>query len=85
MEMNYSWIIIDNKTKNKARNAFENNTLADTKLSKTQISKIIQSGGILGALLSKIPGPLVKVAVPLAKNILAPLQITAASAIESGI
>ena len=85
MEMNYSWIIIDNKTKNKAKNAFENNTLADTKLSKTQISKIIQSGGILGALLSKIPGPLVKVAVPLAKNILAPLQITAASAIESGI
>ena len=85
MEMNYSWIIIDNKTKNKAKNAFENNTVADTKLSKTQISKIIQSGGILGALLSKIPGPLVKVAVPLAKNILAPLQITAASAIESGI
>ena len=85
MEMNYSWIIIDNKTKNKAKNAFENNTLADTKLSKTQISKIIQSGGILGALLSKIPGPLVKVAVPLAKNILAPLQITATSAIESGI
>ena len=85
MEMNYSWIIIDNKTKNKAKNAFENNTVADTKLSKTQISKIIQSGGILGALLSKIPGPLVKVAVPLAKNILAPLRITAASAIESGI
>ena len=39
----------------------------DVKLSKTQISKIIQSGGFLGSLLSKIAGPLMKVAVPLAK------------------
>ena len=45
---------------------------ADIKLSKTQISKIIQSGGYLDSLLSKIPGPLMKVAVPLAQNILAP-------------
>ena len=58
----------------------------DIKLSKTQISKIIQSGGFLGSLLSKIVGPLMKVAVPLAKNILAPLGITAAaSAIDAGI
>ena len=56
------------------------------KLSKAQISKIIQSGGFLGSLLSKIAGPLMKVAVPLAKNILAPLGITAAtSAIDAGI
>ena len=45
------------------------------KLSKAQISKIIQSGGFLGSLLSKIAGPLMKVAVPLAKNILALLGI----------
>ena len=58
----------------------------DTKLSKAQISKIIQSGGCLGPLLSKIAGPLMKVAVPLAKHILAPLGITAvASAIDAGI
>ena len=44
----------------------------NTKLSKTQITKIIQSGGFLGFLLNKIAGPLMKVAVPLAKNILAP-------------
>ena len=58
----------------------------DLKLSKAQISKIIQSGGFLGSLLSKLAGPLMKVAVLLAKNILAPLGITAAaSAIDAGI
>ena len=40
----------------------------DIKLSKAQINKIIQSGGFLGSLLSKLVGPLMKVAVPLAKN-----------------
>ena len=49
------------------RNAFENNMSTDIKLSKTQISKIIQSGVFLGSWLSRIPGPLIKVAVPLAK------------------
>ena len=59
---------------------------ADIKLSKAQIFKIIQSGGFLGALLSKLAGPLMEVAVSLAKNILAPLVITAAaSALDAGI
>ena len=59
---------------------------ADIKLSKTQIFKIIQSGGFLRSLLSKLAGPLMKVAVPLAKNVLAPLGITAAaSALDAGI
>ena len=58
----------------------------DLKLSKAHISKIIQSGGYLGSLLSKLAGPLMKLAIPLAKNILAPLGITAAtSAIDAGI
>ena len=58
----------------------------DLKLSKAQISKIIQSGGFLGSLLSKLAGPLMKVAVALAKNIFAWLRITAAaSAIDAGI
>ena len=53
---------------------------------KAQISKIIQSGGFLGSLLSKLAGPLMKVAILLAKNVLAPLGITAAaSAIDAGI
>ena len=65
---------------------FRNNISTDITLSKTQISKIIQSGGFLGSLLSKIAGPLMKVAVPLAKNILVMLEITAAaSAIDAGI
>ena len=51
-----------------------------------QISKIIQSGGFLGSLLSKIVGSLMRVAVPLTKNIFAPLGITAAaSAIDGAI
>ena len=58
----------------------------DLKLPKAQISKIIQSGGFLGSLLSKLADPLMKVAIPLAKNVLAPLGITAAaSAIDAGI
>ena len=51
----------------------------DLTLSKAQTSKIIQSRGVLGSLLSKLAGPLMKVAVPLAKNILAQLGITAAA------
>ena len=56
------------------------------KLSKAQISKIIQLGGFSGSLLNKLAVPLMKVAVPLSKNILAPLGITAAaSVIDAGI
>ena len=54
----------------------------DIKLSKAKMCKIIQSGGYLGSLLSKLAGLLMKVAVRLAKNILAPLGITA---VASGI
>ena len=57
--------------------AFAKNTSTDIKLSKTQLSKMIQSGGFLGNLLGKLTGPLMKVAVPLAKNVLAPLGISA--------
>ena len=58
----------------------------DLKLSKAQISKIIQSGGFLGSLLIKLAGPFMKIAIPLAKIVLAPLGITAAvSAIDAGI
>ena len=40
----------------------------DKKLSKVQISKIIEPGGFSGSLLSKLAGALMKVAVPLAKT-----------------
>ena len=68
------------------RNAINNNLATDMKLSKAQIKKLIQSGGSLGKLLSKLAGPLMKVAMPLAKNVLAPLSLTAAmSAIDGSI
>ena len=68
------------------QNAFNNNISTDLKLSKAQIYKVIQSEGFLGLLLSKLAGPLMKVAVPIAKNVLAPLGITAAaSVIDAGI
>ena len=62
----------------------------DIKLSKAQISKIIQSGGFL----SKLLGPLLKTGLPiiknvikrLAKSVLIPLGLTAAaSATDDGI
>ena len=79
-------LLMTGRQKAKLRNAFNNNMSTDLKLSRTQISKIIQSGGFLGSLLSKLVGPLMKVAIPLAKNVLVPLGITAAaSAIDAGI
>ena len=47
---------------------------------------MMQSGGFLGNLLSKLAGPLMKVAMPLAKNVLALLALAAAlSAIDGSI
>ena len=79
-------LLLTTRQKTKLRNAFENNMSTDIKLSMTQISKVIQSGLVLGSLLSKIADPLMKVAVPPAKNVLAPLGITeAASKIDTRI
>ena len=73
-------------TRQKLRNALSNNISTDLKISKAQISKIIQSGGFSGSLLSKLAGPLMKVAIPLAKNVLGLLGITAAnSEIDAGV
>ena len=79
-------LLLTTTQKTKVRNTFNNNMSTDLRLSKAQSSKIIQSGGFLGSLLSKLAGPLMKIAIPLAKNVLAPLGITAsASAINAGI
>ena len=51
-------LLLTTRQKTKLRNAFNNNMSTDLKLSKAQISKIIQSGGFLGSLLSKLAGPL---------------------------
>ena len=70
--------------------AFANYLSTHIKLSKTQLSKMIQSGGFLGTLLGpllKTRLPLIKNAIkPLAKSILIPLGLTAAaSAADAGI
>ena len=51
------------------RKTFAKNTLKDIKLSKTQLSKMIQSGGFLGRLL----GPLLRTGLPLMKSVIKPL------------
>ena len=64
--------------------AFAKNTSTDIKLSKNQLSKMIQSGGFLENLLGKLVGPLMKVAMPLAKNVLAQLGLSAAMSTIDG-
>ena len=49
--------------------SFSNHSSANIKLLKTQLSKIIQSGGVLSRLL----GPLLKIGLPLIKNVIKPL------------
>ena len=70
--------------------AFANHLSTDIKLSKTQLSNMIQSGGFLGRLL----GPLLKTGLPLMKNVIKPLAksvliplglTAAASAADAGI
>ena len=77
-------LLLTTRQKTKLRNASNNNLSTDLKLSRAQISKIIQSGGFLGRLL----GPLLKTGLPLIKNVikllaksvLIPLRFTAAAA-----
>ena len=55
-------LLLKMRQKTMLRNALNNNnTSTNIKLSKTQIAKIVQSGGFLGSLLSKLAGPLMKV------------------------
>ena len=51
------------------RKAFENNSSINIKLSKTQLSKMMQSGEFLGRLL----GPLLNTRLSLIKNVIKPL------------
>ena len=78
-------LLLTTRQTTKVRNAIENNMSTDVKLSKAQISKIIQSGGFLG----KILGPLLKTGLPLLKSVIKPhglLGLTAASSvIDAGI
>ena len=83
-------LLLTNRQIENIRKAFANHLSTDIKLSKTQLSEMIQSGGFLGRLL----GPLLKTRLPLiksviktlAKSVLIPLGLTAgASAADAGI
>ena len=83
-------LLLTNRQVANTRKAFAKNLSIDIKLSKTQLSKIIQSGGFLGRLLGpllKTGLPLIKSVIkPLAKSVLIPLGLTAAaSAADAGI
>ena len=76
-------LLLTDRQVSNLRKSFANNSSTDIKLSKTQLSKIIQSGGFVGRLL----GPLLKTGLtliknvikPLAKSVLIPLVLTAAA------
>ena len=72
-------LLLTTRQKTKLINAVNINMSTGLNVSKAQISKIIQSRGFLGSLLSKLADPLMKEGTPLAKSILAPLGITAAA------
>ena len=83
-------LLVTTRQTTKLRNAIQNNKSTNIKLSKAQISKIIQSGGFL----SKLLGPLLKSGLPLTKNVIKPLAksvliplglTAAASAADAGI
>ena len=83
-------LLLTNRQVANIRKAFAKNTSTDIKLSKTQLSKMIQSGGFLGRLL----GPLIKTGLPLMKSVIKPLAksvltslglTAAASAADAGI
>ena len=83
-------LLLTNRQVTNIRKNVANNSSIDIKLSKTQLSKMIQSGGFLGRLLGpllKAGLPLIKTVIkPLAKSVLIPLGLTAAaSAADAGI
>ena len=62
--------LLTNRQVSNLLKAFTNYLSTDIKLSKTQLSKMMQSGGLLGRLL----GPLLKTGLPLIKNVIKPLS-----------
>ena len=72
------------RQKNEVKNAFANNLSMDIKLSKFQLSKIIQPAGFLSTLSDKLVGSLMKVAAPVVNNVLAPLAAMAWASATDG-
>ena len=69
-ETNFSHeLLLTGRQVSTIRKAISNNSSANIKFSKTQLSKMIQSGGFLGKLL----GPLPRARLPLMKSVITPL------------
>ena len=62
-------LLLTNRQVANLRKAFANHLSTDIKLSKTQLSKMIQSEEFLGRLL----GPVIKTGLPVMKNVIKPL------------
>ena len=62
-------LLLTNRQVSNLCKAFSNHLSANIKLSKTQLSKMIQSGGFFGRLL----GPLLKTGLPLISSVIKPL------------
>ena len=72
-------LLLTNTQVSKLRKTFANGSSAKIKLSKTQLHKIVQSGGFLGPLL-KTGLPLIGIVLkPLAERVLIPLGLIAAA------
>ena len=90
-ETNFPYkLLLTNRQVLNLRKVYADKSSTNIKFSKTQISKMIQSGGFLGRLL----GPLLKTVLPLMKNVIKPLAksvlislglTAAASAADAGI
>ena len=83
-------LLSTNRQVTNLRKAFANHLSTDIELSKTQLSKMIQSGGFFGILLGQLLKtglPLIKnVIKPLGKSVLIPLGSTAAASVaDAGI
>ena len=65
-------LLLTDRQVSSLRKSFASHSSADIKLSKTQLSKMIQSGGFLGRLLD----PLLKTGLLLIKNVIKPLTKT---------
>ena len=74
--------LLTDRQVSRAHKAFVNNSSANIKLSKTQLSKIVQSEGVLGRLLGsllKTGFPLMKVLKPLAKSVFNTIKVNSSS------
>ena len=90
-ETNFSHkLLLTNRQVANLSKAFASKSFVDIKLSKIQLSKMVQLGVCLGRLL----GPLLKTGLPLMKNVITPLAkslliplglTAAASAADAGI